>query len=638
LDHRIAAFTTSTLIEQQLGRIFAEHNLDYPVYYTTFDNLIQQAEKAVSLGTAVFIARGKSAGILMGHFDLPVVTLRFTYYDFYTALKKARSYGGEVVIIGFSDSWYVPLEQYRDELDNPRTIYLDTHEQLEETLQNLVKAGTRVIIGGQTAVTAARRHGLMSVRIGLEESSIVDSIEQAQHILRITSQRTEKIDLINSILNATSEGVVAVDALGVITSLNEAARQIFGRDCAGESLYSLTSGWQLRDAVDTGDMLRQELVHAGDIQCAVSSSSLNTADGKLTVFTFQPVEDVQQLNMNIRSKQYRAGNTAIYTFDDVIGSGAVIRETVKTAKLYARGDGTVLILGETGTGKELFAQSIHNYSGRRDGPFVAINCAALPESILESELFGYVKGAFTGAVSSGKAGYFEIANTGTIFLDEISEIPLEIQVKLLRVLQERVVRRIGDHKVFPLDVRVIAASNKNLSSMVEQGLFREDLYYRLAVLELYIPPLRERREDIAEIAQSVLRELYIRSGSVVRELSEDAKEVLEQNDWHGNVRHLQNILERAVLLSYGGAVTADALRHALSSGMHPSGAARTEKTPAVPLMEREEIERAMNAARGDRTAAAKSLGMSATTLWRRIRAIRETDAAFLRDLYFPKGS
>src|SRR5690625_4003910 len=261
---------------------------------------------------------------------------------------------------------------------------------------------------------------------------------------------------------------------------------------------------------------------------------------------FQDVTGIKKMEGEIRKKIYLRGHIAKYTFNDIIYKSDVVDQTIEIAKSYSEVDSNILIIGETGTGKEMYTQSIHNQSARKDKPFVAINCAALPESLLESELFGYVEGAFTGAVKGGKKGFFELAHRGTLFLDEIGEISVNLQSRLLRVLQEKEVMRIGDDKVIPVDVRIIAATNKNLLEMVKNNQFREDLYYRLSVLNLHLPPLRACREDIPSMVHLFLRK-YAGTNQRIR-ITESALERLSNEAWEGNVRELQNFCERLAVL------------------------------------------------------------------------------------------
>lgn len=244
------------------------------------------------------------------------------------------------------------------------------------------------------------------------------------------------------------------------------------------------------------------------------------------------------------------------TFNELFYASNVMHRVVTMARVIAGGDSTVLIRGETGTGKELFARAIHAESTRASQNFIPINCAAIPDTLLESELFGYERGAFTGASKGGRQGLFELANNGTIFLDEIAELPFSLQAKLLRVLQENKVRRLGGSKETPVNVRVIAATNRNLESMISAGKFREDLYYRLNVIPLLIPPLRNRPEDIPLLAQFFLRRFSVRLRKQVSTIHDTALYKLVQYSWPGNIRELENVIERAVNLVEGPAVMA----------------------------------------------------------------------------------
>lgn len=248
------------------------------------------------------------------------------------------------------------------------------------------------------------------------------------------------------------------------------------------------------------------------------------------------------------------GAQACFTFDDIIGNSPGLREVVDLAKQVASSDSTILLQGESGTGKEMFAQAIHSHSNRNNGPFVAINCAAIPRDLVESELFGYEAGAFTGAKRGGRPGKFELVNGGTIFLDEIGDMPLETQVKLLRVLQQKQIIRVGGQKAIPIDIRVIAATNKDLGQEVERGNFREDLYYRLNVIPINIPPLRERGEDLVILASHMVEKLSRQLGKRLTGIAPEAMECLKKYPWTGNVRELVNVLERAVNIAAGTSI------------------------------------------------------------------------------------
>lgn len=320
--------------------------------------------------------------------------------------------------------------------------------------------------------------------------------------------------------------------------------------------------------------------------------------------------------------------TAKYTFDDIIGSCELMASAIDQAKRAAETPATVLLRGESGTGKELFAHAIHNASVRRRGPFVRVNCAAIAEPILESELFGYVEGAFTGAVKSGKKGYFEEADGGTIFLDEIGEVNPSVQAKLLRVLQEKEIVRVGGTKPVPVDVRVIAATNANLEQRVSEGTFREDLYYRLNVVPIFVPPLRARKEDIPLLIDHLCRKYSLEYGRKVAEITPEALDVLMHYDWPGNVRELENIISRTIInMKYNETTILPHHVPALGRAAGPQWQAqKAEQSIPVPALdgsleevlaavEKKVLQQALATAGGNKTKAARMLGISNRSLY-----------------------
>ncbi len=311
-------------------------------------------------------------------------------------------------------------------------------------------------------------------------------------------------------------------------------------------------------------------------------------------------------------------------FRSLVGTSRAIQQVRQMMQQVADTDASVLILGESGTGKEVVARNLHYHSKRREGPFVPVNCGAIPAELLESELFGHEKGAFTGAITS-RAGRFELANGGTLFLDEIGDMPLPVQAKLLRVLQEREIEPLGSNKVVRVDVRIIAATSRDLHALVREKQFRADLYYRLNVVPITLPPLRDRPEDIESIADRILEQLAIQQGTPPRELLESAVQVLRDYDWPGNVRELYNTLERVVALTDAPILTAPHIRSVLPGMQHPAGASVLPLAAgARPLQEvlhaaeRHAIAAALEEANGVKARAAKLLGISRASLYERM--------------------
>jgi transcriptional regulator with PAS, ATPase and Fis domain len=349
------------------------------------------------------------------------------------------------------------------------------------------------------------------------------------------------------------------------------------------------------------------------------------------VATFQDSTTVEQAERNLRRQLHRVeGLTAKTHFDDLVGTSPKFKESIGQAKRFSRTNFTVTLIGESGTGKELFAQSIHNASTRRRGPFVAINCAALPDNLLESELFGYEEGAFTGARRGGKPGMFELAHGGTLLLDEVSDLSLHLQARLLRVLQEHEIMRLGGKRVTPVDIRIIAATNKNLKELVELKRFRDDLYYRLNVLNLRLCPLRERRDDLFSLFLHFVDLMDPVLGQHVRGLETSVQGQLSRYNWPGNVRELQNFAYRFVVLANpddAWQVIREQMRRLLETGSALSNEsdpqAQVPPPQIVPKRRRgggRDLPWLLEETEGNKSEAARRMGVSRTTLWRWLKA------------------
>lgn len=311
-------------------------------------------------------------------------------------------------------------------------------------------------------------------------------------------------------------------------------------------------------------------------------------------------------------------------FSKLVGKSVALRETIQIAKKAAKTNATTLILGESGTGKEICARAIHESSNRKNGPFIPVNCGAIPSALFESELFGYVGGAFTGADKKGKAGKIEMADGGTLFLDEVGELPLELQVKLLRVLQENELYRIGETKGRKINVRFIAATNQNLENLMSNQLFRSDLYYRLNVIQIHMPPLRKRTGDVMELCQQFLLQFASEYQSPIPILAEDAKQVMNEYDWPGNVRELRNVVQRMIILLDQSTIHKADIHHLfqhgpsttlLKSNVRTHGTLPKEKE----AIEKQLIEQTLNQMNGNKSATARKLGISRVTLYNKLK-------------------
>ena len=363
---------------------------------------------------------------------------------------------------------------------------------------------------------------------------------------------------LDTVVNLAHEGILLLNAEGRVVLYNQALAGMLSlrEDVTGSPLKAFAP--EIRAALAQEQGREWILEHKGRSMVVTREEIQHFGAPSGTYYNFQEVTYIRQLEQNLSRKLREKGLTARYTFDDVMTHSPRMRKCIELARRIAKSDFTVLITGESGTGKELLAQSIHNASPRNIQPFVAVNCAAVPENLLESELFGYEGGSFTGALKEGKAGLFEQAHNGTVFLDEIGDMPLMLQAKLLRVLQERQVMRVGSQRLIHVDIRVIAATNHNLQSRIRAGQFREDLYYRLNALSLVVPPLRERPEDIFPLLRHFL------SGQRPDELpfAAEAREILQRYEWPGNIRELGNVANHLSLMA-DELVTPDSLPHYL---------------------------------------------------------------------------
>jgi len=427
-----------------------------------------------------------------------------------------------------------------------------SHRQRVETVVNkIIEDGHDVMVtmGGYSHAYACKC-GYPSVLVKPEAQSIQIALENVNRVYLSHKIEAEKNQWLNAVFDSQTEGVTVINRDKIVMVMNSSARRFMHltkSEIIGKHLDEIKSPNPLFERFNNipGNY---DIVKGRTKEYVVRKEVLYAGEAPLgTIIRAQPVKDLQRMEMDARRKINESGFVAKANFGDIQGSSPAFQRIKDKARSYAKSKSNIVLYGESGSGKEIFAQSIHNNSLCSDGPFVAINCTVLTESLLESELFGYEDGAFTGAKKGGKPGLFELAHKGTMFLDEIGDMPTNIQVKLLRVLQERTVRRIGGNKNIPIDVRLIFATNRDLQSDVQKGMFREDLYYRINVLVLKIPPLREHREDLRDISLDIIKKLSAQTGKLFK--ATDAMfHVLAQYDWPGNVRELHNFWERAFFL------------------------------------------------------------------------------------------
>ncbi|MBC7963462.1 MAG: sigma 54-interacting transcriptional regulator [Steroidobacteraceae bacterium] len=441
--------------------------------------------------------------------------------------------------------------------------------------------------------------------------------------------------MLEEALGHAYEGLLITDADGYILKVNEAYARFLEtgiENLIGRHVTEVIENTRMHLVGKSGvaEIAQLQKIKGHEMICSripiFENGKVVAVVGKIM---FQNIEDLFTFTENFKKlktelefykSELSKHLSARYSFDHIVGTSRELEWVKDLGRRVAFSTTTVLLKGESRTGKELFAHAIHNQSQRALGPFIKVNCAAIPETLFESELFGYREGAFTGAQKKGKKGKFALADKGTIFLDEISELPLTMQVKLLRVLQEKEIEPVGSEQPQLVDVRIIAASNRDLESMVKEGLFRHDLYYRLNVVMLEIPPLRSRRDDIPLLIQFHLRQLEKETGIPVDGVDPDVMEILKGCDWPGNVRELRNVLEQALYVKTGNTISKQDIPSALVKGVGRSSATEIHRSLKfiTQLAEEEAIRSAIREEKGDKQAAAARLGISKSSLYAKV--------------------
>ena len=624
---RIAFLVYSRLYDLLSKPSFKNRIANIRIIKSYFNDTIISIKQLVDTDSIdVVIAGGSNARIIKENFpQLPIITLKVTGFDLLSAFIKAKSIGRSTAIVTYKSGaqWADKIKLFSGSLnvDITNLHYYEIND-LDEIMQLLVDNNVESVIGASVVCDYAERFGIQPILV-YSEGSIIESLEQAENLQESIRREKETNNYLRTIIDFTYSGIIAIDQNKNITICNPTAEKILGinkTNLINRKINEVLPSTRLDKILETG------LTETNKIQLINDETTISTnripiiVDDVIVgaVATFNDVVEIQKIEQNIRKKIHSQSKGFIskYNFDDIKGTSETILQAKHLTEIYAKSNQTLLIQGETGTGKELFAHSIHYYSNRHDKPFVALNCATLPANLLESELFGYEGGAFTGAKKEGKPGLFELAHLGTIFLDEISEMPLLLQARLLRVLQEKEILRVGGGKIIPVDVRIIATTNEDLREKVEKKEFREDLYYRLNILYLAVPPLRDHMEDISVLVKNIVyktsSELYDNHKSIWNNIIK----TLIKYDWPGNIRQLENAVHRLCVIIDANnekIIPTNILEKAIGLELAFSRDSKL-KNP-----ERVELINIMESTHWNRKKAAELLGVSRTTLWRKIK-------------------
>ena len=632
MNYRIGLIAPYQGLITKATKLAAAKGITLTTCRAVLDDAARAAEKMERQGIDAIIVREVTDIYIKGRISVPIVPIRIGGTDILKALLKARKISKKIALANFYGRYKdITIIKEALEIDFHEFTFFSRQEAYEKIRQ--IKDKVDVVIGGGLTCVIAQEEGLKAVMIESTDDSIKYSLDVASNIAKSRFEEEQKRSQLTTIVNLAGGGIIAADQTGLISVYNREAERIFQipyEEVIGKKNNYISELAGFNSVKGSGQDYENVFVVNDKNVFIRTVPIINNKKYYGGVATIHEASSVEEMDRNIRITLHASGLTAKSTFQDIIGASDSITSAISTAKKFANSDFTILITGETGTGKELFAQSIVNYSKRKKGPFLAINCASIPSNLLEAELFGYEEGSFTGARKGGKIGYFELAHEGTIFLDEIGDLPQELQTRLLRVIQEKKIIRVGGSRIIPIDIRVIAATNTSLIKQVNEGRFREDLYYRLNVLHLHIPPLRERIEDIPYIASHILRDYkFIKEedrGVLISALSSFAN-----HRWPGNIREMQNVLATLTVLmqDHRHIDKAAAMKLLTEIISNNTLSANKEEVPdSIDLLtlkkSKKDFEKQLfallsNESTANKIQIAKMLGISRTTLWRKFR-------------------
>ncbi|WP_068717070.1 sigma 54-interacting transcriptional regulator [Vibrio tritonius] len=608
--HEIAIFSVSRVISERISTLLIEKDIDILIYELEHYDAIDKARELINEGVKVIISRGGTANVLRRNLDIPVIEIPHDFFGIYKTVEEAKLRGKKLAAVGFPQ--YCNMLNHFQTMTNEQfqVCRVYNHKDIEHVMIKLKQDGYDVVIGGLSVSKYAKINNLEVVMGDTDNLSIEMAINQSINILKYIKDQFFRYDIVDSLCNNVRDSILAFNNKGVILELNSEAKRQFS--CKkGDNILRLQVFKELYEYIISEQEVKSYYLSCQQKYFDVSITNVHVKETPFTI-----LRAISITNKMIERESFRKSKfPAKYTFSDIIGESAEVLACIEFAQRYATNDLPVYIEGPTGTGKELFAQSIHNASMRKNQPFIAVNCSAIPETLLESELFGYEEGVFTGAKKGGKLGIFDMVDGGTLFLDEVSEISSLVQLKLLRVLQEKNFSRVGGSSLISTNFRLITASNKSLKRLVEQNKFRIDFYYRLNILKLSIPSLQDRGHDILLLANNILA-----MNDIKLNFTDEAIDYMLQYQWPGNIRELQALIYRLMVLCDSNQISVrDIITNSEEANFSPSIDSDNDVEMSLEKSERELISQVLAKTNGDRTKASTILGMSSTTLWRRIK-------------------
>lgn len=632
--YRIGIIATSPSLIERFSIIADTQQVEYSIRTQGLDDAIPVGIEMEKNGVEVIVSRRGTEHLLRERVHIPVLSFPHRSLELMVSLQKASQISNRIGLTAFGElqDSIVTIEQLFH-IELVQLIYHNKYS-LRKAIADAWRDGVKVIIGGEVTRQITGEYGIDYVELRTSDEDITATIDNAKSVAQSVREQKAAAQQYRSVVDAASEGIIAVDAKGCITTINSTARNVLKlkeEEAIAQPMSRFIQGCPIHKALTNKTPLYDYLGQINQERYMFNHIPIFFGGDMIgVVTTFRHIGEVMR-SENVIRQSLSKGLVAKYKLDELVHTSPLMRNLIEIGREYAKTNSTVLITGETGTGKEIFAHGIHDLSARSSHPFVSINCSALSAQLLESELFGYEEGAFTGSKKGGKLGLFEIAHQGTVFLDEIDSTPHSVQVRLLRVIQEREVMRVGgDHKI-TVDVRVIAATGSDLGKAVQKGKFREDLYFRINVLNMNIPPLRERQEDIPKLLLYFVQSFADPQGIVPMSLPENYLKKLMGYTWPGNVRQLRNFAERLVmncsirfnsetldnlyqeLWAYPGHVPTDKVVEpqptSLKQGVR-NKILNSEKSIILDALEK---------AKYSKSQAAQILQISRTTLWRKMK-------------------
>lgn len=547
----VCSFTMQEEMVKEIGQEFSD-TIEILTVVGVFESAISPGKLLHQKGVEVIVAWGVTASVLEENLSIPVVEVRVPEMDILQAVKQAHKISNQIGLVTPRPVNKLPLMEELYGVKIKQILFKNKNDVLRG-IAEAVTAGCEVIVGrSHITLDTTNQFDTKSLLIGFNPMAMREAFQEAIRLARLRQRERQEYKRLETIFNSMTEGFAVIDNQAKIIQCNHSMKKLLGFEVKkkeGQHIDHILPSNRTAEILNSGVRVDNDFITIGNITFIISYIPVLLSEEIIgVVLILRKTSEIQKIDSKIRRRMLTNEFIAKYTIDNIVGSSPKINSIKEQIKRFAITDSTILISGETGTGKELVAQSIHNLSPRKKNPFVAVNCSALTENLLESQLFGYEEGAFTGAKRGGRTGLFELSHTGTIFLDEVGSMSIGLQAKLLRVLEERQVMRLGGEQLIPIDVRIIAATNKNLASEVKKGKFRDDLFYRLDILPLRTIPLRDMKNDIPTLIKSFTALYSKKHSKSFTEIPKKYYKILIHHTWPGNVRQLRHTIERFILL------------------------------------------------------------------------------------------